>query len=263
MHIRETEDRRGSNIRRTKMRSITTLLCLVALVGSAYGLSCPRCDKELLCSDEPTEESCAYGRVYTPCHCCLECTKGPGEVCGGPWGYSGKCANGYKCERVPGVDEGWYDRYDYEGICQEDGAEKSASTTDSPAPTTGSPLSMTSSDASGLSCLPCDPVNSPCRDEPTEESCPYGRVNDTCNCCLECARGPGEDCGGPWGVTGTCATGYTCERIPGGYEDSVGYEGICQEAGAEESASTTDSPAPTTGSPSSTTGSPSSTTPSE
>ncbi|XP_066962768.1 venom protein 302-like [Macrobrachium rosenbergii] len=84
--------------------------------------------------------------------------------------------------------------------------------------------------AYGLTC-PCHKdVDFTCTDEPTEASCSYGRVDDACKCCKECAKGPEEQCGGPWGVSGTCAEGYTCVKVPGGYEDSLGFEGKCQNA---------------------------------
>ncbi|CAL4160774.1 unnamed protein product, partial [Meganyctiphanes norvegica] len=57
----------------------------------------------------------------------------------------------------------------------------------------------------GLSCLPCTQVK--CR---PPENCSYGTVKHPCGCCDECAKGPGEECGGPWGIGGQCSKGHYC-----------------------------------------------------
>ena len=54
-------------------------------------------------------------------------------------------------------------------------------------------------------CPPCEPNNCP-----QHFPCSYGIVKDACSCCLECAKGPGEQCGGPWGVSGICTSGSHC-----------------------------------------------------
>lgn len=58
----------------------------------------------------------------------------------------------------------------------------------------------------GLSC-PCDKNLCP---NVTSLQCQYGTVYDVCLCCLECAKGTGEVCGGIWGSVGTCTNNNTC-----------------------------------------------------
>jgi len=74
----------------------------------------------------------------------------------------------------------------------------------------------------GLSCLPCREVD--CGPAPI---CRYGNTRSICGCCDECAKGPGEQCGGPWGAYGTCSQGLECQlnhNIPG---SDFNKDGIC------------------------------------
>ncbi|KAK7077220.1 hypothetical protein SK128_020670 [Halocaridina rubra] len=59
----------------------------------------------------------------------------------------------------------------------------------------------------GLSCIPC--WEAQC-DDPGK--CKYGYVKSVCGCCDECGKGPGEECGGSWGLLGTCGDGYRCQN---------------------------------------------------
>jgi len=57
-----------------------------------------------------------------------------------------------------------------------------------------------------LSCVPCG--NSPCE---IPKCCPSGKLTtDVCGCCPVCAKGPNEECGGPWYTTGHCVAGLNC-----------------------------------------------------
>uniref|UniRef100_A0ACB8ERP8 Insulin-like growth factor-binding protein 7 n=1 Tax=Sphaerodactylus townsendi TaxID=933632 RepID=A0ACB8ERP8_9SAUR len=59
-------------------------------------------------------------------------------------------------------------------------------------------------------CPPCAPARCP---PLPARGCPLGQVRDGCGCCLQCARGEGEACGGgPGGGWGRCATGLECRR---------------------------------------------------
>jgi len=48
-----------------------------------------------------------------------------------------------------------------------------------------------------------------CR-QPLADDCPYGTVLDLCKRPV-CLSGPGERCGGPADIMGTCAEGLTCK----------------------------------------------------
>ncbi|CAG0885442.1 unnamed protein product [Cyprideis torosa] len=61
--------------------------------------------------------------------------------------------------------------------------------------------------------------------------CPAGVTMDVCGCCPVCSKGPGEKCGGPWGILGKCGTGLTCsanQRL------DVNADGICERADGQE-----------------------------
>lgn len=65
----------------------------------------------------------------------------------------------------------------------------------------------TAPSVSALSCpSKCDP--SWCIVNVSE--CQYGTVLDVCGCCHECAKGPGEKCGGTWGIYGACSNDSVC-----------------------------------------------------
>jgi len=56
-------------------------------------------------------------------------------------------------------------------------------------------------DIATLYCLSCDLVDS--------SECASGELTkDVCGCCDVCAKAAGQECGGPWGVMGTCAASY-------------------------------------------------------
>jgi len=59
-----------------------------------------------------------------------------------------------------------------------------------------------------LSCAPCGAE--PCQNPVCCESGLY--TTDACGCCLTCAKGEGQSCGGPFGVSGTCGQGLRCFR---------------------------------------------------
>ena len=79
-----------------------------------------------------------------------------------------------------------------------------------------------------FTCPPCEPNSCP-----QDFRCSYGIVNvkDVCSCCPECAKGPGEQCGGPWGVSGICTIGSRClVELEYGqpYDTYIQAIGLCQ-----------------------------------
>nr|API81351.1 venom toxin [Hemiscorpius lepturus] len=60
----------------------------------------------------------------------------------------------------------------------------------------------------GLRCRECGTYE--CR--PPPRNCPAGTVKDVCNCCIVCAKGLNEECGGPWDLAGKCGNGLTCVK---------------------------------------------------
>ena len=60
-----------------------------------------------------------------------------------------------------------------------------------------------------FTCPPCDPSIYPCPDFDTSQ-CLYEIVKDPCGCCPECAKGPGEECGGIFRIAGQCTNGSLC-----------------------------------------------------
>ncbi|KAG0720059.1 Single insulin-like growth factor-binding domain protein-1 [Chionoecetes opilio] len=58
-----------------------------------------------------------------------------------------------------------------------------------------------------LQCGACDPHRCPAIGE-----CHRGITWDVCNCCEVCAKGPNEECGGPWEAYGKCGIGLNCVR---------------------------------------------------
>ncbi|XP_069987785.1 single insulin-like growth factor-binding domain protein-2 [Penaeus vannamei] len=62
----------------------------------------------------------------------------------------------------------------------------------------------------GLRCLPSEGCTSRVT---AGMDCKFGFLLGPCRKC-ECAKGPGEGCGGPWRLWGTCAEGLVCEKDP-------------------------------------------------
>ncbi|CAL4171545.1 unnamed protein product [Meganyctiphanes norvegica] len=75
-----------------------------------------------------------------------------------------------------------------------------------------------------LSCIPCSEVD--CGPTPT---CSYEVTKSICGCCNVCAKGPGEECGGPWGLSGTCSLGLECQLDPNMPGSDFNKDGICVE----------------------------------
>ncbi|XP_037790987.1 venom protein 302-like [Penaeus monodon] len=64
----------------------------------------------------------------------------------------------------------------------------------------------------GTESLSCVERGQGCTPEKIAElQCPFETVVNECNDC-ECAKGPGEECGGPWDTMGQCASGLTCTK---------------------------------------------------
>ncbi|KAK7078723.1 hypothetical protein SK128_019154 [Halocaridina rubra] len=62
-------------------------------------------------------------------------------------------------------------------------------------------------------CGICD-KETQCIQEPAESDCEFGVVTDTCNCCLQCAKGIGQPCGtGRTVAAGICAPGLICKLV--------------------------------------------------
>lgn len=72
----------------------------------------------------------------------------------------------------------------------------------------------------------------------TPSDCIAGIITDPCGCCDECARSYGEECGGPWVVSG-CGDGLTCDKehgsLPHEFGDPSLQYGICIEGVCEDS----------------------------
>ncbi|XP_076040846.1 venom protein 302-like [Oratosquilla oratoria] len=73
--------------------------------------------------------------------------------------------------------------------------------------------------SSGLTCFPCEDRKN-CRNEPNY--CTWGFTKGICGCCVVCAKGPGQKCGGDFNLDGTCAPGLTCVSF-----GEWRYHGIC------------------------------------
>lgn len=79
--------------------------------------------------------------------------------------------------------------------------------------------------AGAVSCAPCGAP----ADCPGELQCGGGTTPDLCGCCLECARGAGEACGGPYFVEGRCDEGLVCVIAPVAGRPVSGQEvGVCR-----------------------------------
>ena len=58
--------------------------------------------------------------------------------------------------------------------------------------------------------------------------CPSGeQVFGICGCCPTCAKAENESCGGPWGISGTCATGFYCRGETDYSFGGFPRDGIC------------------------------------
>ena len=86
-------------------------------------------------------------------------------------------------------------------------------------------FSVTFTTAHSLSCLPCDMQ----RCTPKYKlKCKGGLVNDVCGCCKTCAKIIGEECGGVFGIYGTCDDGLECITYdPETGLSSLDQKGIC------------------------------------
>ncbi|XP_076038475.1 venom protein 302-like [Oratosquilla oratoria] len=76
----------------------------------------------------------------------------------------------------------------------------------------------------GLRCIKCS--DTVC-DHLNPATCLWGPKKDVCGCCLVCAKGLGEVCGGPWFSSGRCGRGLRCLRD----ETDFNSEGVCQLQG--------------------------------
>ncbi|XP_071500180.1 cysteine-rich motor neuron 1 protein-like [Diadema antillarum] len=88
---------------------------------------------------------------------------------------------------------------------------------------------------SALSCGTCIPENCPVL------SCPGGLVDDVCGCCKQCAKQPGQSCGGKFNKHGQCDKGSVCERIvESGGSVRSDVPGICSDFEDDTSSSFTE-----------------------
>merc|ERR1712240_309948 len=67
----------------------------------------------------------------------------------------------------------------------------------------------------------------PCQEcSPVPDYCSTGQtVLDPCGCCEECAKGEGDECGGLFGLYGTCADDLACVDNS---EDPENVPGVCE-----------------------------------
>merc|ERR1719516_807504 len=67
----------------------------------------------------------------------------------------------------------------------------------------------------------------PCQEcSPVPDYCSTGQtVLDPCGCCEECAKGEGDECGGLFGLYGTCADDLECVDNS---EDPENLPGVCE-----------------------------------
>merc|ERR1719334_347591 len=67
----------------------------------------------------------------------------------------------------------------------------------------------------------------PCQEcSPVPDYCSTGQtVLDPCGCCEECAKGEGDECGGLFGLYGTCADDLECVDNS---EDPENVPGVCE-----------------------------------
>ncbi|XP_068203510.1 venom protein 302-like [Palaemon carinicauda] len=99
------------------MKAVIIFACLCVLVKSIDGLSCYCPEDGSACLQRKLSRvECPFGIIKDHCDCCPVCAKGPGEVCGGPWDISGKCAQGLTCNPKPGDEE----KPNFKGLCQKD-----------------------------------------------------------------------------------------------------------------------------------------------
>jgi len=76
-----------------------------------------------------------------------------------------------------------------------------------------------------LSCFPC-PAAIDCRSAPKPSDCPSRQLTRNaipCNCCRECAKAEGQECGGLWDSSGQCADNLDCVG-----EDTENHPGVCR-----------------------------------
>lgn len=59
--------------------------------------------------------------------------------------------------------------------------------------------------------------------------CKGGLVSDPCMCCAVCAKIKGENCGGPFNITGKCDCGLKCLKSPKDIESMGEFNanGLC------------------------------------
>ncbi|GAA6096680.1 single insulin-like growth factor-binding domain protein-2 [Tachysurus ichikawai] len=76
-------------------------------------------------------------------------------------------------------------------------------------------------DSQALSCIPCY-----MRKCSPDLRCAGGKVLDACGCCMTCAIGEGEPCGGPYNNLGVCDKDLECVK-----EEPVTFNsmGVCHE----------------------------------
>ncbi|CAH1251937.1 CRIM1 [Branchiostoma lanceolatum] len=102
------------------------IICIVLLcmVNGLAALSCIPCEERECEDPRPCRRNAVVKDV---CGCCDVCARVKGEICGGPWGIDGICAEGLTCVKPEPEETGddviIYD-FNQSGTCEKEKKEK-------------------------------------------------------------------------------------------------------------------------------------------